>query len=370
MIKKIIKIKNVGKFQDYFPKAKTHFNGELKKFTLIYGDNGIGKTTFTSILKSLKNDDRLLKRMRSFGCHLSPEIKLLIEHISKPFEYSNYIWNEHRSDIEIFDKSFIYDNVYTGFEVKSEHRRRLFDLILGQRGVEIKKEIEIIKENIQKDNENLKDIKKEIDSFMGEFINVEQYRSLEPPPDIRERIRKKEEEIEIVRANKEIKEKSKLREIQNDKLLFDFRKISEILKKSINTISEEYLGKVELHKQHLGMGIEAEQWIKEGYESIKNNKCPFCLRPFDKTTDIVKAYEHYFSEEYINLQKDIREIKDLFFGLNIQLIFSEFEKTNTFNFGLVEFWKTYTKTEFYNKPLFNNKDSTHVPHFESVHFSN
>ncbi len=60
MINKVIQIKNVGKFTDYSVNTTPTWNGEFKSITLVYGQNGIGKTTFTTILKSLKENDALL----------------------------------------------------------------------------------------------------------------------------------------------------------------------------------------------------------------------------------------------------------------------------------------------------------------------
>lgn len=76
MINKVIHIKNVGKFTDYSVSQNTNmeWNGEFKPITLIYGENGIGKTTFVSILKSLKNNDALLYQLRTFGTENSPAI--------------------------------------------------------------------------------------------------------------------------------------------------------------------------------------------------------------------------------------------------------------------------------------------------------
>lgn len=61
MIDKIIKIKGVGIFRDYTNGTST-WDGSLKPLTLIYGENRIGKSTFTSILKSLKEDHEFRKQ--------------------------------------------------------------------------------------------------------------------------------------------------------------------------------------------------------------------------------------------------------------------------------------------------------------------
>ena len=53
MLKKIIEIKNVGRFQNSAGGGDTQFG----KYTFIHGANGHGKTTICSILRSLKTGD-------------------------------------------------------------------------------------------------------------------------------------------------------------------------------------------------------------------------------------------------------------------------------------------------------------------------
>lgn len=54
MIKKIISIKSVGSFSDNFQAV------ELKKFNIIYGENGRGKSTLSFILRSLFSGSQVL----------------------------------------------------------------------------------------------------------------------------------------------------------------------------------------------------------------------------------------------------------------------------------------------------------------------
>ncbi len=49
MIHKIERITSIGKFRNYQATGDVAF----KKLTLLYGDNGGGKTTLTAILRSL-----------------------------------------------------------------------------------------------------------------------------------------------------------------------------------------------------------------------------------------------------------------------------------------------------------------------------
>lgn len=50
-LKKVVSIQNVGRFHN----AIVAGDVEFRKFTLIYGENGRGKTTLCAILRSLQS---------------------------------------------------------------------------------------------------------------------------------------------------------------------------------------------------------------------------------------------------------------------------------------------------------------------------
>lgn len=54
MINKVENLVSIGKFRNYQASGQVNFN----KLTLIYGDNGGGKTTLTSVFRSLTTNNR------------------------------------------------------------------------------------------------------------------------------------------------------------------------------------------------------------------------------------------------------------------------------------------------------------------------
>ena len=63
MIKKFIKISGTGKFLNYNHSSipAPYRTTDFEKINLIYGETGSGKTTLAIILKSLKDNDVLLR---------------------------------------------------------------------------------------------------------------------------------------------------------------------------------------------------------------------------------------------------------------------------------------------------------------------
>nr|NQU91617.1 AAA family ATPase [Bacteroidota bacterium] len=344
MLRKVIHIKGVGKFTDYSVKSTPEWNGEFKPITLIYGENGSGKTTFTSILKSLKENDALLYQLRTFGTESSPKVSIKFDSEEKPIQYSNAEWDKNLPNIEISDIHFINENVYTGFEILPQHKKNLFEIIIGGEGIRLKKEILEIKVNIKDKNSLLKDIENKILEIVNGF-EVQTIIHFQFDNEIGKKISAKQKEIETAKASEKIQQTSPLNRLNKIDYGIRFEKVNEFFQTTIDTISEEYLKMVEDHKDSLTLKNKSEQWLKDGYENIVKNRCPFCLREFDNTVKIINAYNQYFNEQYISLQEKTKLLKNKVDTLNPELVISEIEKQLNYNGGFIEFWKNYIVQE-------------------------
>lgn len=77
MIKKIISIKNYGKFQNFNTSSKT-WNGGLEHINVIYAPNGSGKTSLSVLFRSIKGNDDIVYKKKSFDSSSKPEIKFIM----------------------------------------------------------------------------------------------------------------------------------------------------------------------------------------------------------------------------------------------------------------------------------------------------
>src|SRR6266478_8760679 len=100
MIRKILKIKNVGRFEDYTAKGKV----ELTTFTLIFAENSRGKTTTCDILRSLQvGDGGYITGRKRLGAKGDAEVEVLLESSTARFKAGN--WDATSSNIVIFDST-------------------------------------------------------------------------------------------------------------------------------------------------------------------------------------------------------------------------------------------------------------------------
>jgi wobble nucleotide-excising tRNase len=177
MIEKFISIKNVGKFADYSASGDT----TRRKLTLIYGENGGGKTTLTNVLRCLQADDpKLLSQRKTLGGTGTLGVTLLISGSPSKFQTSG--WTTKFSDLAIYDATFVAENVHSGEGVEHEHRKNLHRLAIGEAGVELAEEIEALDGESGRLSSELRDL--ESDIRMLTFVSgVESFAALQPLAD-------------------------------------------------------------------------------------------------------------------------------------------------------------------------------------------
>ena len=97
MLQRVIRIKNVGRFQNCAAAADVTF----RRFTLIFAENGRGKTTFCAILRSLfENAPAPILGRRTLGSSETPEVQLLLS--SGNVTFRNGAWSAAFADMAIF----------------------------------------------------------------------------------------------------------------------------------------------------------------------------------------------------------------------------------------------------------------------------
>jgi len=133
MLKKIISIKNVGRFRN----SAAPGNPQLAKYTFIAGANGYGKTTLCTVLRSLQTGDpaHVLGR-KTLGTTDAPAIELLLDGGGQA-RFDGTAWNATKPEIAIFDGVFVAENVHSGEVVDIEHKRNLYRVIVGDAGVKL-----------------------------------------------------------------------------------------------------------------------------------------------------------------------------------------------------------------------------------------
>lgn len=181
MIKKFIKINGTGRFLNYSSGTvpSPHRTSDFEKLNLIYGENGSGKTTLSVILNSLRGTNGVLTKKRSFDRTVPQIVEVLTDLSPNPkLTFNNSTWDNNYPNIEIFDIHFITDNVYTGLEVQNSHKKNLFEIIFGNQGVQLKNDIQTIKDSIQVEQRSLQTTTSQIELSIGRAFTATDYCNL------------------------------------------------------------------------------------------------------------------------------------------------------------------------------------------------
>jgi wobble nucleotide-excising tRNase len=367
MIKKFIKICGTGKFLNYTNNtvSSNHKTTDFEKINLIYGENGSGKTTLSVILNSLKGDNELLLKKRSFDRTIPQNIEVLTDVVAnQKLTFKNNAWDAHYQNIEIFDIHFIFDNIYTGSEIQTAHKKNLFEVIFGQQGISLKLDIQTIKDRIQNGNKLIKETSEKIELAIDKAYTAENFCKMQADTLIDTKIAAKEADISTAKSYQLIQQKTSLSLIPLLSLPFDIQNGIITIEKSIDNISEQFLLKFKAHKDHLEME-GSEEWLKQGFKSIKEHSCPFCLRPFDETVEIIEAYKQYFNIEYNQLLASLEKICLEASVYNLDTQFLTIENVISTNNSSLDFWKQHLPNEPILTSLIGEK-TTIVEDFKKV----
>lgn len=287
-LKKITKIQNVGKFHKGGVSG-----GEYGKYTLLYAGNGRGKTTICAVLRSMKaNNPQILQERCTLGATAAPEVQLLLD--SGPATFTNGAWKSGASALHVFDGAFVTTNVHAGEEVSTDHRRSIYRVIVGAKGVQLAEEVDALDAKITEITGKIASEKKALQQHLPQAITFEKFLGFAEDPEIDTKIA--EQKVKIIAASQaaEIAAKPPLKPSAIPSLPYDFLPV---LGKTIAGVSKEAAQKVAEHLSKHKWSGDGEQWIAAGLPHVQDDKCPFCENSV-KGNVLVDMYSQYFDQSY------------------------------------------------------------------------
>ena len=244
MFKKI-EINNVGRFKS----AKTESDEQFfKKNTFVYGKNTFGKSTLTSIFRSLKENkpDYIIGR-KTIGTQ-KQTVKIIPEVTTPTGEYryttDEAEWNAEYKDIIVFDNHFVRESVYTqNQQIGQEQQKNIEAFMLGAKGVEYNVKIAGLTEQIAGNAKIQSSISSEYNRnkhLLG-GLSFETFLELAEITNLDEKIEKEQKELDKVKNSELISSR-----LGNMKTLlerykdFDTTKISEKLSVNSELIAQHF----------------------------------------------------------------------------------------------------------------------------------
>lgn len=299
MIERVISIMNVGKFVN----CKAAGDVTFRKLTLIYGENGRGKTTLCDILRSLSNgdSDRIAGR-KTLGSDEPPLTEILITGGKRKF--SNGSWCQPFPHLTIYDSAFVHENVYAGDVVDHEHKKNLYRVIVGEEGVRLARFVDELDASIRELNKQLKTAKVAVERSVPKGMRIEAFIALEEDVEVEKKIKEAETTVEALSEADALKRRSGLTFLTLPTLP---EGLESLLKETLDDVSPDAEQVVRDHlNSHMTNG--QEQWLSSGHSMLKGDDCPFCGQSIDGVA-LISSYRSLFSNAYETLKGRLRAVQ-------------------------------------------------------------
>ncbi len=292
-------IRNVGKFDSVNAGA----NLDLNKLAIIYAENGRGKTTLATILRSLGDKEPLpvIERTR-LGGQGEPHI-VIANNSGDIAMFQDGAWNDSDINILVFDDNFVANNIYSGIDVDSEHRQKLHELIIGEEGVALNSSLQQLVSRIEKHNVIIRIKGMRVTAAMRCGLSVEVFCALKNIEGIDGLLKETERTLAAARKSEAIAQKNPLMSLYLPD--FDVQALNTLFAKSLSDIETATADQVGVHIVSLGTG--GESWVAAGMKVVSEHDlsdCPFCKQDLSGS-EIIKHYQSIFSQEYLALKEDI-----------------------------------------------------------------
>ncbi len=307
MINRLQLLRNIGQFDSVNAAA----NIPLARLTVVYSENGRGKTTLAAVLRSLATGDPLpITERRRLAAQNPPHVVVECSGGPPPAVFQNNAWNRTLPDLVVFDDIFIDENVHSGLAVEAHHRQNLHELILGARAVGLSQQLQALVARIETHNTALRARAGAIPAADRGPLSVDEFCALPARPDIDEAIQAAERNLAAAR------EQDAIRNTQPLDLFslpaFDLAAIERVLRQDLPALDAATLARVQTHLAGLGQG--GEGWVADGMRRFPQGDggaatgtCPFCAQDL-QGSPVIQHYRAYFSDAYAALKRTVSDI--------------------------------------------------------------
>jgi wobble nucleotide-excising tRNase len=305
LLERIQLLRNIGQFDSVNAGAQLPFS----KLTLVYAENGRGKTTLASILRSLASGaaDLVVERQRLGAAH-PPHIVLGVA--GAPVQFQNGAWTAPMPQIAIFDDAFVAANVCSGVEIAAGHRQNLHELILGSQGVALNATLQGHVTRVEEHNRSLTQKSAAIPATARGELSVDDFCAVAARPDIEAAIAVAERNLAAGKSADAIRQQPDFQPLSLP--AFDIAALNNLLARTLPDLEAEAAARVRTHLRSIGHG--GENWVGDGMTRIgpaseghDHEVCPFCAQDL-AGSPVIQHYQAYFSEVYRGLRSAINDI--------------------------------------------------------------
>jgi wobble nucleotide-excising tRNase len=307
MINRLQLLRNIGQFDSVNGAA----NIPLARLTVVYSENGRGKTTLAAVLRSLATGDPMpIAERKRLAAQHPPHVVLECSGGPPLAVFENNAWNRTLTDLVVFDDVFVDENVHSGLAVQTHHRQNLHALILGVQAVTLSKQLQELVERIEDHNRELRAKERAIPAADRGPFSVDEFCALPARPDIDQAIQDAERALAAAREQDAIRTTPLFESLSLPG--FDLPPVERILQQDLPALDVATLAKVQEHLTQLGHG--GEGWVADGMGRISRRDggvatgpCPFCAQSLEGSP-VIQHYQAYFSEAYAASKRAVSDV--------------------------------------------------------------
>lgn len=331
MLKKIVSIKNVGRFRN----SAAAGNPQLAKHTFIVGANGFGKTTICAVLRSLHTGDpsHVLGRT-TLGVADAAAVDLLLDTCLARFDGAAWTTTH---PVAVFDSVFVAENVHSGDAVEIDHKRNLYRVIIGDDGVQLAEEDARLAGESRAKTSDMSAAARAIQPHVPAGMQLDAFIVLPAVADIDAKIAEQERTVEAIRQAAIIKERAVFSEIPLPTLPNGF---AALLTRTIDDIAQDAERRLTDHLAAHGMAADGGDWIAAGLAHADGDTCPYCGQDI-RGLPLIAAYRAVFSDRYKALAADIAAMQTRITQLFGDAALARLDTLAEQNNGSIEFWGRY-----------------------------
>lgn len=335
MITKAKRLKSIGKFYDF---ASTANELDWHKNTFVFAPNAYGKTTFVTVLRSLRDDDpKLIRSRKTLGATAEPQAVIVVGGVNHVFDGSK--WDRPHPDIQIFDAPFIQANVLT-HEIGHEHKKSIHRIIIGEQGKQLAEALSALKAKAKAKTQAVDQLVAQFErgGFSQPIAAVISI-PVEEEATVNDRIRGLEQGIKSKESEEAVRRLVHPRPLAA--LSFDLSATRLVLSKKLAAIHGAAEARVLAHiDRNFKDKSQARRFIRQGLDTIQA-ECPFCGQDLKHATDLLKAYQEFFDESFRVYQREVAEQATSLTDWNLDNGLTELASSQNANLATVRQWEEY-----------------------------
>ncbi len=312
----------------------------FQKATLIYADNGRGKSTLASVFRSCStNNPHLILNRRTIDGVNNQEIRLQFSN-GQFVDFQNGAWSQQIPEMHVFDADFVEQNVYSGGQVSPDQRRNLLQFALGDRAVAAQRDYDLGDEAARQAITRVREIIGQL-SAAHAGLTLEQFQRIPKVEDPDDKISALNSRIVEAENIGQILAKAIPSEIAVPEL--DIDPFFSVLNKALANIDLAAEEKVKEHlDKHNKPGLQ--RWVGEGNNYGDEENCPFCDQALEGV-ELIAAYRSFFNDDFNRLKTDVAGLNQFILTNCTDAIIDRLKSSFDTTVAILDGWKEHLQFE-------------------------